>query len=280
MYGYVYITENAVNGRKYIGKHESKEYDSSYLGSGKVLAEAIRKYGTESFTNRVLYIASSREELNRAEKTYIEIYRRKYGRRLYNIASGGDGGNVFYNASEDEKQEFVKKMTEINRERCGSDDFKKKLSKATSKRYESEEERRKQSEKIRKAWSNDALRREQSERLKKYYSEHPADKSYLNIRCSLTINNNEIIFDSIKELRKYLKDNYNFNPSRKTLRELLDTEEPYKPFHKNKLSQLEGMVAKRIKSVETMGDECNPVGHEIGTCPKCKTEIEEIVRSV
>lgn len=33
------------------------------------------------------------------------------------------------------------------------------------------------------------------------------------------------------------------------------------------------------KSVETMGDECSPVGNEIGTFPKCKTEIEEIVQS-
>lgn len=32
------------------------------------------------------------------------------------------------------------------------------------------------------------------------------------------------------------------------------------------------------KSVETMGDECNPVEDEIGTFSKSKTEIEEIVR--
>lgn len=36
----------------------------------------------------------------------------------------------------------------------------------------------------------------------------------------------------------------------------------------------------KFKTVETMGDECNPVEDEIGTSSKRKTEIEEIVRPV
>lgn len=34
------------------------------------------------------------------------------------------------------------------------------------------------------------------------------------------------------------------------------------------------------RNVETMGDECSPVGNEIGTFPKRKTEIEEIVHVI
>lgn len=37
---------------------------------------------------------------------------------------------------------------------------------------------------------------------------------------------------------------------------------------------------KTSKSVETMGDECNPVGDEMSTSSKSETEIEEIVQTV
>lgn len=279
MYGYIYITENKLNGRKYIGKHEASEYDESYYGSGKILKEAIKKYGVHNFTNRILYVAETRDELNIAEKVYIDIYKRKYGKSLYNIASGGDGGNVYFNASEDEKRSFSEKMTVINRKRCGSQEFKKRISEATSKRYESVEERKKQSEKIRKSWSDKTLRKEQSEKLKAYYKENPPDKSYLKKPCLLYIDNKELYFDSINSLRQYLSKMYGFEPSRSTLRQLIETELPYRPFHKNKWRELDGMIIKRVESVETMGDECNPVGCEIGTHPKCKTEIEEIVHS-
>ena len=48
-----------------------------------------------------------------------------------------------------------------------------------------------------------------------------------------------------------------------------------------KHEELNGMIIyyKQNENVETTGDECNPVEHEIGTCSKCKTEIEEIVQS-
>lgn len=49
MYGYVYITENKLNGKKYIGKHRAEIFDKSYLGSGKALKSAIKLYGKSNF---------------------------------------------------------------------------------------------------------------------------------------------------------------------------------------------------------------------------------------
>ena len=47
---------------------------------------------------------------------------------------------------------------------------------------------------------------------------------------------------------------------------------PYEPFF-NKQKNLAGMIIHYdvSESVETRGDECSPVGQEIGTCPKSET---------
>ena len=43
MKAFVYVTTNLINGKKYLGKHNGKS--NSYLGSGKALKKAIKKYG-------------------------------------------------------------------------------------------------------------------------------------------------------------------------------------------------------------------------------------------
>ena len=64
MYGFIYITTNHINGKKYIGQ---KKYDKSgkwkkYLGSGLALKNAITKYGVENFSKEII------EELNSVQK--------------------------------------------------------------------------------------------------------------------------------------------------------------------------------------------------------------------
>lgn len=47
MYGYIYETENLINGKKYIGLHRWNEnkLDESYLGSGVALVKAVKNTG-------------------------------------------------------------------------------------------------------------------------------------------------------------------------------------------------------------------------------------------
>lgn len=278
MFGYIYITENNITNDKYIGKHKSSKYEPSYLGSGKLIKEAIAKYGKCNFSNKMIYIAETKIELDEAEKVYIKKYKRDYGNCIYNIAAGGDGGNVFCYATEDEKKIFQNKMTKVNRERCSSDDFKQKISAAGKKRYANQEEREIQSKRIRAAWNDQALREKQSRILQNYYQTHVKDNSYNNIPSVFELGNTRIEFDSKKQMLSYLKGKYHFSPCEKTIRQLYNTGKSYKPFHKKDI-RMTGMriYSKQSKSVETMGDECSPVGCETGTHPKRKTEIENIV---
>lgn len=113
MYGFVYITTNNVNGKKYIGQ---KKYGvngwETYLGSGVALNNAIKKYGKENFTREIIDEANSSEELNKKEIYWIKYYNAIKSNVFYNIASGGDGGNTTLGYSTKEKQELSQKRSE------------------------------------------------------------------------------------------------------------------------------------------------------------------------
>lgn len=64
-YGYVYVTTNLVTGKRYCGKHKSPQFDSSYLGSGVLLKQAITQYGADYFKSAPIEWAAS-------QKNYIK----------------------------------------------------------------------------------------------------------------------------------------------------------------------------------------------------------------
>ena len=97
-YYLVYKTTNLVNGKIYIGKHETDHLNDGYLGSGNLLKLAIAKYGEENFQREILFECSSREEMNAKEAELVneEFLKRK---DVYNIKQGGQGGFDFINTS-------------------------------------------------------------------------------------------------------------------------------------------------------------------------------------
>ena len=92
---FIYMTTNLITNEKYIGKHYGTE-DDSYLGSGKILQRAILKYGKENFKREILYISKNAEENNKKEKEFIKAYNAIEDKNFYNIAEGGDGGDIFH----------------------------------------------------------------------------------------------------------------------------------------------------------------------------------------
>ena len=86
----VYKTTNQINGKFYIGVHDLNR-SGNYLGSGKRLLQAIKKYGRENFKQKIL---ASFEIKNEAFDAEAEIVTRDLvrDRMCYNMALGGKGG--------------------------------------------------------------------------------------------------------------------------------------------------------------------------------------------
>ena len=71
MYGYIYLIVNNVNGKTYVGKrklYNKKWNEDGYMGSGKHLKSAQKKYGIENFEKFLITYTSS--EANKGKHWY------------------------------------------------------------------------------------------------------------------------------------------------------------------------------------------------------------------
>lgn len=92
MIGYIYLTTNLINNKKYIGLHQAEKFEPErYLGSGLTIVKAIKAYGKENFSCELLESCDSLEDLNAAEKKWIAFYDAVESKEFYNIAAGGRG---------------------------------------------------------------------------------------------------------------------------------------------------------------------------------------------
>ena len=103
MFFTIYKITNILDGKFYIGKHQTKNLDDGYLGSGKLLGRAIKKYGKENFKKEILEIHDTEEAMNAAEARLVVL-----SKQSYNLCEGGHGGFGYVNSHED-KTEWVKR---------------------------------------------------------------------------------------------------------------------------------------------------------------------------
>lgn len=111
-YGFIYITTNLLNGKKYLGK---KVFDKNstwvnYLGSGKYLSNSIKKYGRNNFSRNIIYIASSKFELEQMEEYYLNIYNCPCSSDWYNISTSSVGGDTISNMDPKDLYSYKTKM--------------------------------------------------------------------------------------------------------------------------------------------------------------------------
>lgn len=109
-YGFIYITTCKINGKKYIGQKKFNRGWKDYLGSGKILKQAIKLYGKDNFERIIIDKARDEEELNLKEIFWIKFFDAVNSKDYYNIHQGGCGGNTFEGKTEEEKEIFRQKM--------------------------------------------------------------------------------------------------------------------------------------------------------------------------
>lgn len=91
-YHLIYMIVNKINNKIYIGKHSTKNPYDSYMGSGKTLKAAIKKYGLENFEKTILYCFDSEDKayLKESEIVTADFIKRE---DTYNLVLGGIGYN-------------------------------------------------------------------------------------------------------------------------------------------------------------------------------------------
>lgn len=125
----IYKVTNKINGKFYIGKHQTKKLNDHYYGSGKKLLAAIKKYGKENFSKEILFVFETEQEMNDKEK---ELITEEFVKRpdTYNVGVGGEGGPHF------KGRKHTEETLQLIRERSGQpmSDYTKQLLRENNKR--------------------------------------------------------------------------------------------------------------------------------------------------
>ena len=92
----IYQITNLIDGKIYIGKHQTKDVNDGYMGSGKFIRRAIAKHGIESFKKEILFQFDNERDMNTKE---AELVTEEFCLRedTYNLCVGGNGGFSYIN---------------------------------------------------------------------------------------------------------------------------------------------------------------------------------------
>lgn len=115
----VYKITNLINGKIYVGYHQTANLDDGYMGSGKLIKRAIEKYGIENFKKEILKEFDTRQDAENYEASIVD---KDFTLRkdTYNICLGGNvrimcgENNPFYGKkhTEETKQKFKNRSTD------------------------------------------------------------------------------------------------------------------------------------------------------------------------
>jgi group I intron endonuclease len=137
--GVIYKTTNLVNNKIYIGKrifNKDKFFRNKYYGSGKLLKEAINKYGLENFNREVLEEVDN-YLLEEREIYWIKFYNSTNLEIGYNLTIGGNSkyGRKIGHMSDETKKKISESIIKYFSENEGpfknknhSDETKEKIS--------------------------------------------------------------------------------------------------------------------------------------------------------
>jgi hypothetical protein len=144
MYYTIYKITNKLDGKFYVGKHQTKDLNDGYMGSGVLIRRAIEKHGVENFQKEILHVFETEAEMNEAETRLVVI-----SEESYNLCPGGQGGFGYIN-SNPEKFLTEKRLKSLTRVKDRSPNLQKKWK-----------------EQLKKAQQKDSYKKNQSEAQKK-----------------------------------------------------------------------------------------------------------------
>lgn len=131
IYYTIYKTTCIINNKIYIGAHKTKNVNDDYLGSGKLLKRAIKKYGKDAFIKEVLFIFDNDIDMFAKER---ELITEEFveSDENYNCKLGGEANWYYINknglnhksnqhlilsnrlkSNQKYAKEFAKKMSEV-----------------------------------------------------------------------------------------------------------------------------------------------------------------------
>lgn len=111
-YGFIYITTNLINGKRYLGQKKFDKYGDykNYLGSGVAFEKAVKKYGRKNFKRDIITFCYSKEELNKAEYDLSVFLNVVESDDWYNLVLGG-GATSGCHLTNETKEKISKSKT-------------------------------------------------------------------------------------------------------------------------------------------------------------------------
>jgi group I intron endonuclease len=103
---YVYLITNKVNGKKYIGSSRKDKVDPEYYGSGRLITNALKKYGSYNFTREILWEGEG--DARGVETRYLIEVDAANNPNYYNLTNDARGNDQH---SEEHKLTISEKLT-------------------------------------------------------------------------------------------------------------------------------------------------------------------------
>lgn len=110
----IYKIDNLINGKHYIGQHHTQDPLDDYMGSGKLILKAIKRYGVENFMKTILFDFDNFEEMNQKEKELVPLSAcYPNDKTSYNLIEGGTSMvNKFAGKTKEEINEIFSRVKE------------------------------------------------------------------------------------------------------------------------------------------------------------------------
>jgi hypothetical protein len=195
----IYKTTNLINGKSYIGK--DKHNNPNYLGSGKRLRSAIKKYGKENFKKEILEHCNSYDELRDREVFWIRKFDAAESKDFYNVAEENYGVGNFKGFEETDWENFSKKMCIISTEKWKDANFRQRhaIAMKIARSNMSDDVKQQRAEKIRESWKDNKESRrlaiKEGQKNSKAYQNRDLSRSGRKAKVTITPEKTKLIID-------------------------------------------------------------------------------------